>query len=255
MHRWVFSEQNQRVPETGNAYSGLYLSGQAEHVCCEECPTSHPNDPIPVEPTGIKEVHTHPTITTKQTSPSSSSTSLESTSSSEPPIPTSPDTDPQIDETDEAVKEAAHIAVEPNTPRKRRASTVLISQSPKDVRKILLEGGKSDTKLIEKVCCGGGCCFLDNLPEDSALPLSELVAIPDNDAFRSLRLKLGPLSLESKLTKTVDLPSPTVSFGKLSNGIIPGRSTVERHPPQFVTPHPPYEVYSSKVHHARELTK
>ena len=81
------------------------------------------------------------------------------------------------------------------------------------------------------------------------------MVIPDNEAFRSLRLKLGPLSLDSQLTKIVDLPSQTITFSKLLNDIVPDQSLGQRHPPKFVTPHPPYEVYSSKVHHARELTK
>lgn len=123
------------------------------------------------------------------------------------------------------------------------------------MRKILLSNGEADTKLIEKVCCGGGCCFLDSLPEDPTSASASPVVIPDNEAFRSLRMKLGPLSLDSVLTKVVDLPPQTVSFSKLSNGIVPEQSLVQRHPPKFVTPHPPYEVYSSKVHHARELTK
>ena len=229
-----------------------------QHVCCEESHTSHPNDPIPIEPTTISTVHTRPTITTSittQESASSSSTSLGYTSSSEPPSPISPATDPQIDESDQAVKDAATAAVPPSTPRKRRASTVLISQSPKDVRRILLGNGESDTKLIEKVCCGGGCCFLDSLPEDPTSATSSPVVVPDNEAFRSLRMKLGPLSLDSQLTKLVDLPPNNVTVSKLSVDKVRQESLGQRHPPKFVTPHPPYEVYSSKVHHARELTK
>lgn len=153
------------------------------------------------------------------------------------------------------MKGAVEAAVQPDSPRRRRASTVLISQGPQDVQRILAGDGTTRTRLVEKVCCGGGCCFLDALPDDptskSALP----VITPNNDAFRSLNLKLGPLNLDSELTKLVDLPPQTVSFSKLSNDIVPEQSDVYRHPPKFVTPHPPYEVYSSKVLHARQLTK
>lgn len=235
----------------------MHCTNTERHVCCEECPTSHLNDPIPIEPSSIREIHSRPRIitTTKQESPSSSTTSLGYTSSSEPASPLTPNTDPHIDETDDAFKGAAEAAVQPTPPRKRRASTALISQSPRDVQRILSENGGTRTRLVEKICCGGGCCFLDVLPEDPTSKAALPVVTPDNNAFRSLHLKLGPLSLDSELTKLVDLPPQTVSFNKLSNDLVPEASDVYRHPPRFVTPHPPYEVYSSKVRHARELTK
>jgi sulfite reductase alpha subunit-like flavoprotein len=83
--------------------------------------------------------------------------------------------------------------------------------------------------------------------------------LPDNDAFRSLNLKLGPLQLDSNLTDITDLPKQTVSFSPLKSAPASvTRSAVGdtlTHPPSFVTPHPPYEVYSARVHQARELTK
>ena len=96
---------------------------------------------------------------------------------------------------------------------------------------------------------------MDALEEDPASESFLPVLIPDNDAFRSLQLKLGPLSLDSKLTNVVDLPPQTVSFSPLGKEDQTSPSTVHQHPPTFVTPHPPYEVFSAKVHHARELTK
>ena len=93
------------------------------------------------------------------------------------------------------------------------------------------------------------------LEEDPAPKLGSTVVLPDNDAFRSLSLRIGSLSLDSELTNLVDLPTQTVSFEKLFAEASPIQSTVQRHPPKFVTPHPPYELYSAKVHHARELTK
>ena len=113
----------------------------------------------------------------------------------------------------------------------------------------------AETNEIESVCCGGGCCFLKALEEDSATQSGFPVVIPDNEAFRSLCLRIGPLSLDSELTNLVDLPAETISFEKLLADAFPFQSTVQKHPPKFVTPHPPYEVYSAKLHHARELTK
>lgn len=201
--------------------------------------------------------------TKSEQSPSSSSQSLVYTSGSDNEIPGTPATDPQLDgAVDERPVEAknrsndeAAFVVRPNTPRKRRASTILISQSPEDVKRILSPARGAETKEIEKLCCGGGCCFLDALEEDPTTAASSPVEIPPNEAFRSLQLRLGPLSLDSQLHKLVDLPPQTVFFKSLASGAPSITSTVQQHPPTFVTPHAPYEVFSAKVHHARELTK
>ena len=196
-------------------------------------------------------------------SPSSSSCSLVYTSGSENEIPGTPATDPQLDGVvnekhvegkDQSNDEAAFV-VPPTTPRKRRASTILISQSPEDVKRILSPARGAETKEIEKVCCGGGCCFLDALEEDPTTKASLPVIIPPNEAFRSLQLRLGPLSLDSQLHKIMDLPPQTVFFKSLASRAPSVTSIVQQHPPTFVTPHAPYEVFSAKVHHARELTK
>lgn len=186
---------------------------------------------------------------------SASSKSFEYTSGSEYESPGTPATDPQLDEAYEQQKVDKSSVVLPTTPRKRRASTILISQSPEDVRRILSPMRGAETREIEKVCCGGGCCFLKALEEDPATKSGSPVFIPDNDAFRSLCLRIGPLSLDSELASIVDLPAETVYFEKVSTEASPVQSTAQKHPPKFVTPHPPYEVYSAKVHHARELTK
>lgn len=96
---------------------------------------------------------------------------------------------------------------------------------------------------------------MNALEEDPTSASFLPVVTPDNDAFRSLQLKLGPLSLDSKLTNIVDLPPQTVSFSPLGKDVQAAPSTNDQHPPAFVTPHAPYEVFSAKVHHARELTK
>ena len=223
------------------------------HTCLSESSTCHPHDPIPQEPISIPR-HSRSSVT-EPSSDSASSKSFEYTSGSENESPGTPGTDPQLDEAIDQQNDDKTFLVPPTTPRKRRASTILISKSPEDVRRILSPARGAETKEIEKVCCGGGCCFLTALEEDPATKSGCPVVVPDNDAFRSLCLRIGPLSLDSELTNLVDLPAETVSFEKLSTYASPVQSTVQKHPPKFVTPHPPYEVYSAKVHHARELTK
>lgn len=224
-----------------------------QHTCLSESSTCHPHDPIPHEPIYIPR---HSRITpVEPSSDSASSKSFDYTSGSEYESPGTPATDPQLDEAIDQQKDDKTFLVPPTTPQKRRASTILISQNAEDVHRILLPARGAETKEIEKVCCGGGCCFLTTLEKDPATKSGLPVVIPDNAAFRSLSLRLGPLSLDSELTNIVDLPAEIVSFERLSTDASPIQSTVQTHPPKFVTPHPPYEVYSAKVHHARELTK
>lgn len=83
------------------------------------------------------------------------------------------------------------------------------------------------------------------------LPLS----LPENDAFRSLDLKLGTLGLDSELFGVVDVPTKTISFEPLAGQSTSTRQDNMKHPPNFVTPHPPYSVFSAPLFHARELTQ
>ena len=241
-----------------SAYLSAYFSTMPhpqsiQHTCLSESSTCHPNDPIPQEPIAIPRRSAPLAI---EPSPDSvSSNSPEYTSGSECESPGTPATDPQLDGAVEQGKEDHTFVVPPTTPRRRRASTKLISQSPEDVQRILAPPKRADTREIERVCCGGGCCLLNTLQEDPDAITGSPVVAPDNDAFRSLRLRMGPLSLNSELSNVVDLPAETVFIEKLSTDASPVQSTVHSHPPKFVTPHPPYEVYSARVHHARELTK
>lgn len=167
------------------------------------------------------------------------------------------------------------------TPRRRRASTLLISQNADDVRRIV---GESGTKLVEK-CCGGGCCMAASKHASSS---TESVPLPDNDAFRSLQLKVGQLpkelsavpSLEEKTVsllpfkgqaaarvESVSDDVPVNPIVAQSTDFTPHTAEVEQmlhhkreptpaeHPPPFVKPHAPYDVFSAKIFSARELTK
>ena len=224
------------------------------HTCITESTTSHPNNPVPEEPTALPRY-----ITGSDAGMNSSSTSLhsiENTSSSENEAPGTPLTDPQPGEPEAEQAEGVGHFTSPRTPRKRRASTALISQSPEDVHRILSpKRATATTKEIERACCGGGCCFLG--PSEKALFQQGLtpVGVPDNDAFRSLRLRLGPLSLETELTRVTELPERTVTLQALADKKDQPSPHTDRHPPTFVTPHPPYEVFSAPVQHARELTR
>ena len=226
-----------------------------EHTCIQESSTSHPNNPIPEEPSSIRRYprNSH----NAHLSPHSSTPSLVNTSGSESESIGEITAELRVDDPliDGTSRTNRTFEVPPITPKKRRASTLLISQSPEDVQRILSPRPVPKTKEIERVCCGEGCCFLNKLEDDPSAPIKAPVVIPENDAFRSLKLRLGPLSLDSELTKIVDIPPETVSFQTLEPKALVTMSPVQQHPPPFVTPHAPYEVFSAKVHHARELTK
>ncbi|KAI5796946.1 hypothetical protein FPQ18DRAFT_366257 [Pyronema domesticum] len=114
----------------------------------------------------------------------------------------------------------------------------------------------SATNLIQGKCCGGGCCRLgpsSEVPTPTRSP-SEVLDLPTNDAFKDLNLKLTPLSSRSRLSNTTPLPLKTISLEPVSSGTT-HVSTVDTHPPKFVTPHPPYGIFSAKIFDTRELTK
>lgn len=240
-------------PTFSRPISGSLFNMAHRHHSLPESATSHPRNPIPEEPTQIPEHHSLAPDASIAPYLSSSHT-YGSTSSSDTESPATP-SDPQFGDVLNRLREDKTVSFAPQipkSPRKRRASTALISSSPADVQRIL--GQEGGTQLVEKVCCGGGCCFLESLDEDSTNRLWKLVPVPDNAAFRSLQLKLGTLTLNTKLTKTTELPERTVSFSPLAPNAQPRKSIVNREPPQFLKPHAPYDVFSAKVQHARELT-
>ncbi|KAH8727763.1 hypothetical protein GQ44DRAFT_769833 [Phaeosphaeriaceae sp. PMI808] len=224
--------------------------------------TSQPDDPIPSEPRDIPQLSLRPTPSQSQSqaehmSPKSSGESIlwstNSTDDSEAPNTPLTEPDQAVDEVIDKLQDLPAAAVNfPGQQRPRRASTTLISDSPTDIRRILGEG-ETATKLISQ-CCGGGCCLLKTLAPDASSAGFVPVVIPDNVAFRSLHLRLGPLALDSELTDTAPLPPVNMSFEPL-----PKHNThvsdVHKSPPKYVQPHPPYDVYSAPLYHARELTK
>ncbi|KAF2727813.1 hypothetical protein EJ04DRAFT_570047 [Polyplosphaeria fusca] len=212
-------------------------------------------NPIPSEPRRIPQLTLRPSHA-EHSSPRSSGEDVPwSGHSSDSEAPLTPNTEPQVDELIDKLQElpAAAVNFTDGTPRQRRASTTLISESPADIRK-LLGDGETATKLISQ-CCGGGCCLLKTLAPDTSSPDFQPVVIPDNRAFRDLKLRLGPLGLDTELTSITPLSSVNMSFESVPSTEPRHMSLVHKEPPRFVQPHPPYQVYSAPLYHARELTK
>ncbi|EPS38271.1 hypothetical protein H072_7917 [Dactylellina haptotyla CBS 200.50] len=138
--------------------------------------------------------------------------------------------------------------------RTRRASTHQV-----DVAKAIhnLLGDSSATNLVRAECCGGGCCRIASGSNPNSVPSSPSLApilLPNNPAFAALKLQLAPLTMKTKLRGTYTLPASTIAFDSLAEEF-EYNSTVKAHPPKFVTPHPPYEVFPARIHHARCLTQ
>lgn len=204
--------------------------------------TCHPNDPIPEEPTNVTRYF--PSEPQYEKSPALSNSSSASHSSMDSDA-SSPTTDTSTEDVDTDLDKENSNDV---TPKKRRVSTVLVSRNTEELKKLLGP---------DKVCCGGGCCMSHTPERIDTTRIQVPVKTPDNLAFRSLGLKLRPIGLETDLSSLADLPPKTISFSSLgTNTVIPGPPAgTGKHPPRFMTPHPPYEVYSAPLFHARELTK
>ncbi|KAJ5745188.1 hypothetical protein N7520_010370 [Penicillium odoratum] len=201
--------------------------------------TSHPDNPIPEEPRGVRALSV-----TDFTFNGLASSESESNGSNSPSTPlTPPDTQ---SEEEEDLK---------SNGRRRRASTILISQNSEDMRRVLENVGTSGTQKIQSMCCGGGCCRGRPLQAlDGPISGFNSITPPDNKAFASLKLDLNLLTLDSELSNLAPLPEKTVSFASAPASARHLPSGPSDHPPQFVQPHPPYEVYRAPLHSARELT-
>ncbi|KAI8159192.1 putative FAD-binding protein [Colletotrichum sp. SAR 10_70] len=200
---------------------------------------------------------------------------LGSTSGCIPEEPSAPSAAPSLTYSEESEDQDE----EPQPPRRRRASTRLIAQSPADIQRIT---GESTAELIQR-CCGGGCCM--KLGKKKEGVEYEAITFPDNDAYKSLALKIG--EIPTTLTNIAEMPEQTVFFEPVPRSIVNAPSPTDsaislgadapkddlatlqskfkdftldgidttREPPKFVQPHPPYHVYAARIDSTRELTK
>jgi sulfite reductase alpha subunit-like flavoprotein len=220
---------------------------------------SHPDDPIPQEPEQTRTASVA-AASINQSMPWNTA-SADDVYTDEGSSAGTGSTARSDSQSDDSLDELHDISPEKRG-RKRRASTLLVSQNSDDVRRLLGEPGSS-VELIQKACCGGGCCMLQELksqqPSAGRVPIRE----PENAAYRALNVRIGHLGMESELTGLVELPMRTVSFEQIGSSsaqstyAAPSTSQPEtrKHPPNYVKPHPPYDVYSAPLYHARELTK
>ncbi|KAL4919923.1 hypothetical protein BDW62DRAFT_27887 [Aspergillus aurantiobrunneus] len=203
--------------------------------------TSHPNNPVPEEPRVRSLSVTN--MSFGSSSPSSQETeNTDSESASTPP-------------TEHSDEDFAQKQSENDTGRQRRASTVLISQGPDDMRRVLENVGTGGTQKLQPMCCGGGCCRLQPLNQTPG-PAAVInpVTPPNNEAYQCLKLNVDFLTLDSELTNIAPLPEKKVSFSAVPASALDMQFGPADHPPPFVQPHPPYNVYRAPVYHARELT-
>ncbi|KAJ6127328.1 hypothetical protein N7523_002940 [Penicillium sp. IBT 18751x] len=204
--------------------------------------TSHPDNPIPEEPRGVRSLSV-----TDINFNASSQESSDTNSSNSPATPATPITPPES---------LSEKELDETNGRRRRASTILISQNSEDMRRVLENVGTGGTQKIQSSCCGGGCCRGQKLrPVDGPISGFNSITTPDNKAFASLGLSLDLLTLDSDLSNMAPLPEKTVSFKSDPAHTAKVELGPADHPPSFVQPHPPYDVYRAPLHHARELTK
>ena len=219
--------------------------------------SSHPPSRVPYELNKFPQTSVSSPNGVRQ-SPQSSSESLAwSESASDADVPKTPPAIRMSEDMEDLVKDLPSTNLDftgKNRKRPRSASTKLIAKTPEDFKRII-GGGEAGTKLIEKYCCGGGCCFMEAVLPDTNSPDFVPVVLPDNDAFRSLQLRLSPFSLDTELTNLTPLPPTTVSFDAPPSTEPKYETSVDKHPPEFVQPHPPYNVFAAPLYHARELTK
>ena len=241
------------------------------HQSIPNTETSHPDDHIPSEPKDAPSIRmSSPSKRRKRdyppVSPQSSAESIavhaDDQSDSTDAAVFTPLTEPQeMGELSDKIKDLPLLS--PGRGRQRRASTTYVSNT-EDIKRLL--GNGLGTTFVQKMCCGGGCCMLEAMPTHAMKPGFVPIVRPDNDAFRFLNVNVGALTLDTCLTKTVELPEQKATFEPLRRQSIVEKFPMEtRHehtekainvyPPTYMKPHPPYDVFSAPVYGARELTK
>ncbi|KAK9453042.1 hypothetical protein V1511DRAFT_506361 [Dipodascopsis uninucleata] len=114
-------------------------------------------------------------------------------------------------------------------------------------------------------CCGGGCCRSGCGPTENSVPIVTKInetSLPNNIAFKSLRLPEDKIRRHQKLTGVQELGESNVEIEydlrdtKNEEPALAKEAhiTSAHMPPSFVTPHPPFQVHSIPVTAARMLT-
>ncbi|KAE8392370.1 hypothetical protein ETB97_012699 [Aspergillus alliaceus] len=229
-------------PPRPTAVSKTSHNPNGDHHGIPVSSTSHPDNPVPEEPRGVRSL----SITDLNFNVSLSETDITPSSETPSTLPTEPQSD--------AEEVAQKRSEENGTGHRRRASTVLISQNSADMRRVLQNVGAPGTQKIQPLCCGGGCCRSQPLIRSDGPVSGILITPPQNKAYDALKLNVDLLTMDSELTDVVDLPAKTVSFAAIPTSAVEMKLGPEDHPPPFVQPHPPYNVYRAPLYHARELT-
>lgn len=230
--------------------------------------TSHPDNPIPTDPTASHKLSKlSPRIraqfaVTEPTRSSAESLHANTDESSDSDAPSTPLTEPQEGSADEGFDKLPELPTSPSKEHKRRASTTYASNS-QEIRRLLGDG--IGTRFLEKYCCGEGCCMNEALPQKNTKPDFRPIVAPDNDAFRFLAPNLRSLTQDTTLTKVAEMPETRISFGGIRRESIAAKFPGESHehsasavnvrPPEYMKPHPPYDIFNAPVYGARELTK
>lgn len=188
-------------------------------------------------------------------------TSAASDDASDSEAPSTPLTEAHESTADESMDKLPEL--QSNVPRegKRRASTTYTTKAD-ELRRLV---GEDDRTEFFQQYCGEGCCMIKKRPVQSLGPGFKPVVTPDNAAYRFLAPKVDTLALDSELTGVVELPESKVSFGGLRRQSITEKFPGEAHghdagavnvrPPEYMKPHPPYDIYNAPIYGARELTK
>lgn len=172
----------------------------------------------------------------------------------------SPVTEPDLSEP--PVHKISEMSLEQNDKTSRRRRSTTYASNVDEIRRLIGSGG---TAFLRNYCCGDGCCMIESLPLHTDEAFAPIIT-PSNNAYRFLNLNLRSLSLDTELTKIGDPPESKVSFSPLRRQSIdekfPGEArhkhsadAVTQFPPEYMQPHPPYNVFNAPVYDARELTK
>ncbi|RAL04057.1 FAD binding domain protein [Aspergillus ibericus CBS 121593] len=235
------------LPPSRPATSRTSFAPNVEHASIPLSSTSHPDNPVPEEPRGVRSLSITDMNFTNFTISAPSSPETDTAGSESASSVQTPATEIQSD---------AEELTADGPEKQRRASTVLISQNSDDMRRILENVGSSGTQKLQPLCCGGGCCRSQPLRGITAPVVGvKPVTPPDNKAYQCLNLRVDYLTLDSELSNVAPLPEKTVSFSPVPASAVDMKLGPADHPPTFVQPHPPYNVYRAPLYHARELTQ